>query len=78
LRHCPKGSKVSDMAEFLCRGYKCACGKMVKVTQVQKPNPLPTGSADWLGGLAVRSHCGKRTFIARTDFVEWNEEVTVN
>ena len=70
--------KADSMAEFLCRGYNCACGKRVKLTQVQKPNPLPTGSDNWAGAHAACPHCGKGTFITRKDFVEWTEEATVN
>lgn len=65
------------MAEFLCRGYKCACGERVKLTQVQKPNALPTGSDNWAGAHVVCPRCQNGTFITRKDFVEWTEKETV-
>ena len=65
------------MAIFFFRGYKCACGKRVKLTQVQAPNELPTGSDNWAGAHVVCPHCHNGNFITGKDFLEWTEEETV-
>jgi hypothetical protein len=67
------------MAEFLCRGYKCDCGKVVKVAQLDKSKPLPTipKGQQYLGGLVSCPYCRKETWIKPEMLTEWTEEHTV-
>jgi hypothetical protein len=67
------------MAEFLCKGYKCECGQLVKVAQLDKTKPLPAPPEGQrsLGGIVTCPRCHKDTFLRPDALMEWTERETV-
>jgi hypothetical protein len=68
------------MAEFLCRGYKCACGQVVQIAQLDKAKPLPKEAPrqQYVGGWVGCPRCGKDTFVKPNDWIEWTKEEAVH
>ena len=67
------------MAEFLCKGYKCACGQVVKVAQLDKSKPFPDipKGQQHVGSLVECPHCHKGTWIKPEMLMEWIVQETV-
>jgi len=63
------------MAEFLCRGYKCECGQLVQIAQLDKAKPLPKVPAgqQFSGGRATCPRCGKDKWVRPGEWIEWTK-----
>lgn len=71
---------IRRMTEFLCRGYKCGCGEVVQMAQLDKSKPVPPSpeSQGYLGGFGVCPFCKKSTFVKPDMWIEWTKEETVH
>jgi hypothetical protein len=67
------------MVEFLCKGFKCTCGQLVKVAQIDKskPSPMAVKGQQMLAALYSCPRCHRDTFVRPDELLEWNETVTV-
>jgi hypothetical protein len=68
------------MAEFLCRGYQCACGQVVQFAQIDKSKPFPKipPGQQYLGGFDTCPTCGKTTFVKPDAWIEWTKVEAVH
>ena len=68
------------MREFICRGYKCACGQLVQIAQLDKAKPSPKvpASQQYGGAIVTCPSCGKGTFVKPQAWIEWTKTEAVH
>jgi hypothetical protein len=68
------------MTEFLFRGYKCKCGTLVKMAQLDKAGTAAsvTQGQGFVGSVWTCPYCYEATWVKNEILTEWTEQRTVN